>query len=137
MKKRIVIILISLIVVCFGLFQFFTTGLSVLVSPEEKSIKTKIETFLRAQHGWASKKKLEKIVTPDFQNNTRDFTNLYSDGLKFYTIEKFFMNSRREIDSETIEIHVKIYNPDIKYAYFTLKKSESGEYLIENIEFGV
>ena len=99
---------------------------------EKKEVQKLITTSLRIQYGWKNKDYLSTIITNHFQDNMD--TSEFCKGFKIYTIDKDFMDSYDAIDAETVEVYVEIYDPDVLFAIYTLRK-ENGKFLIDNIEY--
>ncbi len=137
MKKIMIIsgsVLVLIVLSHIGYFMYHTTG-SGCDSAEKEEIQSKIETVLKIKYGWASKKKLEDLTTEGFQENLDPWS--FYEGLRFYAIDKDFMESWHEERPGVVTVAVAVYVPDIIIPVFTLTKQPNGEYLISDVSYDI
>ena len=126
--------LLITVVLRIGYFWYASTG-NPCNSMEKTEIQNKIETIIRIKYGWDTKKKISGLTTKKFQENMDPWS--FYEGIRFYAIDKNFMETYREKDIDCVQVDVNVYAPDITVLIITLTKTQKGEFLISNIEYDI
>lgn len=127
-------VLIAIVLLHIGYFMYVTTG-DDCNSAEKDEVRRTIETVLKIKYGWASKNRLEELTTEGFQENLDPWS--FYEGLRFYAIDKDFMESWHEERPGVVTVAVAVYAPDILIPIFTLTKQPNGQYLISDVSYDI
>lgn len=101
------------------------------------SIKQIIIESIRIQYRGGNAKKLNRIFTSDFIKQIDENPHFYKKKI-FYTVDKDFMNSFRELNQDQATVSVKVEDLSGSYIQIiTLTKGSNGKYQISKIEFDI
>lgn len=115
------------------LFIYYSTTGAKCITDEENDIRVTVEKILKIKYGWKSKQHLKELTTDEFRNNL-DEKSFY-EGFKYYKLDRNFMEGFKKIDDETVKVYASLYDIDFSLPVITLVRSESGKYLVSDIEY--
>ena len=134
-KTIIVFIVISCSIGLFFLLNYTNAGYRLECG--NYSNEDLIKEAIKIQYRGGDKKELERIFTSDFIKQIDSNTNFYKKKI-FYSVEKNFMKSFKELDENQFKVSVSVEDSSGSYIQIiTLAKDSNDKYLISNIEFDI